>query len=67
MLHTYIPYLISLQSINFLHLTVSEIQLGKILKVNVATAQPKVKSRPYHDVAHLHLLSNMLHLMVSEI
>ena len=96
----------SLVSINFLHLTVSEIQPGqdfigqghyskvkgqilvrpctptppnqcpyqvstsytsrfpryspdKILKVKVTTARSKVKSRSDHDVAHLHLLTNV--------
>ena len=53
-------------SINFLHLTVSEI-------VKVTTARSKVKSRSHHDVAHLKPLPmslsniNFLHLMVSEI
>ena len=33
--------------------------LGKILKVKVTTARPKVTSRSHHDVAHLHFLTNV--------
>ena len=31
----------------------------KILYVKVTTARSEVKSRSYHDVAHLHLLANV--------
>ena len=47
--------------------------LDKILKVKVTTARSKVKSRSYHDAAHLQpppmsLPSiNFIHLIVSEI
>ena len=45
----------------------------KIFKLKVTTARSKVKSRSDHDIAHLHLLTNiptkyqLLHLPVSEI
>ena len=56
-LHTYNPPPMSLSSINFLHLTVSEISpeqdfIGQ-------GHYGKVKSRSHHDVEHLHLLTNV--------
>ena len=107
-LHTYNPPPMSLSSINYLHLTVSEIlpesrfyrsrslrqgqrsnqgqtmtlhtytpnqcpyqvstsytlrfprySPDKIFKLKVTTTRSKVKSRSDHDVAHLHLLTNI--------
>ena len=53
-MHTYNPQPMSLPSVNFLHLMVSEIySQDKILHVDT-TAMSKVKSRSQHDVAHLH-------------
>ena len=48
----------SLPSINFLHLTVSEIWPGQDFIVKVTMA--KVKSRSHHDIAHLHALTDVL-------
>ena len=69
-LHTYNPLRMSLPSINFLHLTVSEIWpredfIGQ-------SHYSKVKSRSHYDTTHLHPLTNVpsinfLHLTVSEI
>ena len=57
-LHT--PQLMSLPSINFLHLTNSEVyNPDKILKVKVTTARSRVKSRLHHDIVHLHPLINV--------
>ena len=47
----------SLPSINFLHLTVSEIQPGQDFQTQGHYS--KVKSRSDHDVAHLHPLTNV--------
>ena len=47
----------SLPSINFLHLTVSEIQPGQDFIGQGHYG--KVKSRSDHDVAHLHPLTNI--------
>ena len=58
MLHTYNTKLISLPSINFLHLMVSKIYPDKFLQAKVTTAMPKVKSRSHHDVAQVHPLTN---------
>ena len=44
-----------LPSINFLHLTVSEIKPGQ----DFTTARSNVKSRSHHDVAHLQPLTNV--------
>ena len=56
-LDTYNPQPMSLQSINFLHLTVSKIQP----KQNFIGQghYGKVKSRSHHDVAHLQPLTNV--------
>ena len=66
------PQPVSLPNINFLHLTVSEILLGKVFKMKVTMARPKVKSRSHHEVADLQPpislpTINFLHLMVSKI
>ena len=45
--------------INFQHLTVSEIWPRQDLKVMVTTARSEVKSRLHHDVAHVHLPTNV--------
>ena len=47
----------SLPSINFLHLTVSEIKPGQAFKCQGHYG--KVKSRSDHDIAHLHPLTNV--------
>ena len=57
MLHTYTPEPMSLPSINFLHLTVSEIQSGQDFIGQGHYS--KVKLRSHHDVAHLHPLTNV--------
>ena len=70
-LHTYNLQPMSLRSINFLHITVFEIEPEKDFIGQGHYG--KVKSRSHHDVAHLHpqpmsLPSiNFLHLTVSEI
>ena len=46
--------LMSLPSINFLDLMVSEIYPGQNFKVKVIMAKSKVKSRSQHDDAYLH-------------
>ena len=56
-LHTYNPQSISLPSINFLHLTVSEIQPGQDFQTEGHYS--KVKSRSHHDTAHLHPQTNV--------
>ena len=56
-MHTYNPQPMSLLSINFLHLTVSEIQSGQDFIGQGHCG--KVKSRSHHDVAHLHPLANV--------
>ena len=48
----------SLPSIIFLHLTVSEIQPGQDF-IGQGQARSKVKSRSHHDVAQLHPLTNV--------
>ena len=48
-----------LTSINFAHLTVSRIQPGQDLKVQVTMATSKVKSRSHHDVAQLQPPNNV--------
>ena len=57
MLHIYTPYPKSLQNINFLHLTVSEIFPGQDLQTEGHYS--KVKSRSHHDVTHLHPITNV--------
>ena len=59
MLHTYNLQPMSLPSINFLHLTVSEIQPGQDFIGQGHYARSKVKSRSYHEDAHLHPLTNV--------
>ena len=54
--HTHNPPPISLSSINFLHLTVSEMLPGQ--NFIGQGHYSKVKSRSDHDEAHLHLLTN---------
>ena len=53
----------SLPSINFLHLTVSEMQPGQDFigqgHYRKVKGQIKVNSRSRHDVAHLHRLTNV--------
>ena len=56
-LHTYNPPPMSLSSINFLHLTVSEISPGQDFIGHGHYG--KVKSKLHHDEAHLHLLTNV--------
>ena len=56
-LHTYNLLPMSLPSINFLHLTVSEIWPGQDFIGQGHYG--KVKSRSHHDIAHLHLLTNV--------
>ena len=56
-LHTYNPTRMFLPSINFLHLTVSEIWPGQDFIGQGHYS--KVKSRSHHDVAHLHPLTNV--------
>ena len=46
MLHTYTPYPMSLPSINFLHLTVSEIQPGQTFSRRPPIWTPWVKTIP---------------------
>ena len=57
MLHTYTLPPVSLPSINILHFTVSEIWPGQdfIGQGNYG----KVKSRSHHNIAHLHLQTNV--------
>ena len=59
MLHTFNPAPMSLPSINFLYLTVSEIWPGKDFIVQGHFGKFKVKSRSHHDTAHLYPLSNV--------
>ena len=56
-LHTYTPEPMSLPSMNFLHLTVSEIQSGQDFIGQGHYS--KVKLRSHHGVAHLHPLTNV--------
>ena len=49
----------SLPSINFLHFTVSKIYPGQDFIGQGHYSKVKVKSRSYHDVAHLHPLTNV--------
>ena len=56
-LHTYNPQPVSLPSINFLHLTVSEIWPGQDFIGQ--SHYSKVKPRSGHDVAHLNRLTNV--------
>ena len=58
-LHTYTPYPMSLQSINFLHLQFLRYNPDNIFKLKVTAARSKVKSRSHHDIAHLHPLTNV--------
>ena len=55
--HTYTPEPMSLPSINFLHLTVSEIQPGQDFMGRGHYS--KVKSRSDRNVTHLHPLTNV--------
>ena len=57
MLHTYRPQPMSLSGINFLYLTVSEIQSRQ--EFIGQGHYGKVKSRSHHDMAHLHPLTNV--------
>ena len=57
-LHIYHPSPMSLLSINFLYLTVSEISPGQ--DIIGQGHYGKVKSRSNHDDAHLHILTNVL-------
>ena len=57
MLHTYIPQPMFLPSINFVHLTVSEI--SQVQDFIGQGHYNKVKSRSHHDVAHLRPLTNV--------
>ena len=59
MLHTYTPQPMSLPSINFYTLRFPRYSLDKIFKLKVTTARSKVKSRSDHDIAHLHILTNV--------
>ena len=54
-MHTYNPLPMSLPSINFLQLMVSELLPGQDFIGQGHYG--KVKSRSHHDVAHLHLLA----------
>ena len=58
-LHKYNPKPMTLPSINFLHLTVSEIKPRQDFIVKVTKARSKVKSRPYHDDVYLQPLTNV--------
>ena len=57
MLHTYNSQPMSLPSINFLHLQVSEILPRQDFRGQGHCG--KVKSWPHHDIAHLHPLTNI--------
>ena len=56
MLHTYTPYQVSTSY----NLRFPRYSPDKIFKFKVTTARSKVISRSDHDVAHLHLLINVL-------
>ena len=58
-MHIYNPPPMSLPSINFQHLTFSEIWDGQDFIGQVTTARSKVKSRSQDDVTHLHLAMNV--------
>ena len=58
-LHSYNPPPMSLSSIKFLHLTVSEISPGQDFIGHGHYGKVKVKSKSHHDEAHLHLLTNV--------
>ena len=58
-MHTYTPLPMSLPSINFLDLRFLRYSLDKIFKLKATMAWSKVKSRSDHDVAHLHILTNV--------
>ena len=48
----------SLPSINYLHLMVSEIYPGQDFQTQGHHSKVKVQTRSDHDIAHLHLLTN---------
>ena len=56
---TPIQYPYQLLSINFLRLTLSEIQQGLDFKTQGHYCKVKLKSKPHHDVPHLHTLTNI--------
>ena len=59
-LHPNTPQPMSLPCINFLqHIQFPRFSPDKTLKVMVATARSRVKSRSKHDTAHLHPPSNV--------
>ena len=58
-LHTYTPNQCPYQVSTSYTLQFPRYSPDKILYVKVTTARSKVKSRSHHDVAHLHLLTNV--------
>ena len=59
MLHTYTLNQCLYQVSTFYTLWILNCSPDNILKVKVTTARSKVNSRSHHDVAHLHLVTNV--------
>ena len=58
-LHSYSPYQCPYQVLTLYTLLLLRLRPDKISELEVTAARLKVKSRSYHDIAHLHPLTNI--------